>query len=63
MKLYLPDNPDPLLADAQVVQVFDAGPRARSRPNLLSGMGVLFDDPASVLERLRPLIGGSGLSS
>ncbi|HUP22355.1 MAG TPA: PilZ domain-containing protein [Thermoanaerobaculia bacterium] len=63
MALYLPGNPDPLLADAQVVQVFDAGPRARSRPNLLSGMGVLFDDPARVLERLRPLVVGSGASS
>lgn len=59
LALYLPGSPSPVLADAQVVHVFEPGTQAPGR-NLLTGMGVLFDDPASVLARVRPLVAGPG---
>jgi hypothetical protein len=55
--LYLPGASSPLLADAQVVQVFEPpSPRLRTAPNHASGMGVLFDDPAPVIAKVRPLL-------
>jgi hypothetical protein len=61
LALYLPGAAEPVLAEAQVVHVSEPeAPSVRSR-NLLTGMGVLFDDPERVLARIRPLLAGSGV--
>jgi Tfp pilus assembly protein PilZ len=57
LHLYLPgEGAEPLLTLAKVVHVFEPSAITGSGRNLLSGMGVLFEDPEAVLARVRPLI-------
>jgi hypothetical protein len=60
LALYLPGSTTPVLADAQVVHAYEPGATPAPGRNLLTGMGVLFEDPASVLAHVRPLVTRSG---
>lgn len=62
LEVELPGGREPLRLTAQVVQRIDPE-GASSRPNLLAGMGVHFDDPAAArktFERAVQALGASG---